>query len=545
MRKNIFYILLFTVLINNLGCTKKDADLVVINAKIYTADDNNSIAKSIAINKGKILEVSDKNLNDKYKTNEILDAKDKVMLPGLIDSHCHFYNLGLDQQVVDLRGTNSFDEIIDRLKIYDLKNDSDVILGRGWDQNDWETKKFPINTLLNENFSNKLVVLERIDGHAYIVNDNALNLAGIDENTLVKGGLVLLKDNKPTGVLIDAPMSMVDQVLPEKTIDEKVKALKKAEEISFSYGLTTVDDAGLNSGIINIIDSLHKINELKIKIYAMVSVSKKNIQEFKKSGKIKTPRLNVRSFKVYGDGALGSRGAALKKPYCDDPHNYGFLRTDLKDLKYYANEIAAMGFQMNTHAIGDSTVSVLLKEYQKVLNDIKDPRWRIEHSQVVDLDEFDLYNDKILPSVQPTHATSDMYWAYDRLGKRIEGAYAFKDLLSSSKRIALGTDFPVEKVNPFHTFYSSIERKDLNGYPENGFQVENALTREETLKGMTIWGAYFNFEEKEKGSIEKGKYADFVLIDQNIMEINPDKIPHTKVLKTFVNGELVYQNNAL
>ena len=545
MRKNIFYILLLAVLINNLGCTKKDADLVVINAKIYTADDNNSIAKSIAINKGKILEVSDKNLNDKYKTNEILDAKDKAMLPGLIDSHCHFYNLGLDQQVVDLRGTNSFDEIIDRLKIYDLKNDSDVILGRGWDQNDWETKKFPINTLLNENFSNKLVVLERIDGHAYIVNDNALNLAGIDENTLVKGGLVLLKDNKPTGVLIDAPMSMVDQVLPEKTIDEKVKALKKAEEISFSYGLTTVDDAGLNSGIINIIDSLHKINELKIKIYAMVSVSKKNIQEFKKSGKIKTPRLNVRSFKVYGDGALGSRGAALKKPYCDDPHNYGFLRTDLKDLKYYANEIAAMGFQMNTHAIGDSTVSVLLKEYQKVLNDIKDPRWRIEHSQVVDLDEFDLYNDKILPSVQPTHATSDMYWAYDRLGKRIEGAYAFKDLLSSSKRIALGTDFPVEKVNPFHTFYSSIERKDLNGYPENGFQVENALTREETLKGMTIWGAYFNFEEKEKGSIEKGKYADFVLIDQNIMEINPDKIPHTKVLKTFVNGELVYQNNAL
>ena len=545
MRKNIFYILLIAVLINNLGCTKKDADLVVINAKIYTADDNNSIAKSIAINKGKILEVSDKNLNDKYNTNEILDAKDKAMLPGLIDSHCHFYNLGLDQQVVDLRGTNSFDEIIDRLKIYDLKNDSDVILGRGWDQNDWETKKFPINTLLNENFSNKLVVLERIDGHAYIVNDNALNLAGIDENTLVKGGLVLLKDNKPTGVLIDAPMSMVDQVLPEKTIDEKVKALKKAEEISFSYGLTTVDDAGLNSGIINIIDSLHKINELKIKIYAMVSVSKKNIQEFKKSGKIKTPRLNVRSFKVYGDGALGSRGAALKKPYCDDPHNYGFLRTDLKDLKYYANEIAAMGFQMNTHAIGDSTVSVLLKEYQKVLSDIKDPRWRIEHSQVVDLDEFDLYNDKILPSVQPTHATSDMYWAYDRLGKRIEGAYAFKDLLSSSKRIALGTDFPVEKVNPFHTFYSSIERKDLNGYPENGFQVENALTREETLKGMTIWGAYFNFEEKEKGSIEKGKYADFVLIDQNIMEINPDKIPHTKVLKTFVNGELVYQNNAL
>ena len=231
----------------------------------------------------------------------------------------------------------------------------------------------------------------------------------------------------------------------------------------------------------------------------------------------------------------------MKKPYCDDPHNFGILRTDINDLKYYAKEIAKMGFQMNTHAIGDSTVSILLNEYQKVLSDIKDPRWRIEHSQVIDLNEFQLYNDKILPSIQPTHATSDMYWAYDRLGERIEGAYAFKDLLERSKRVALGTDFPVEKVNPFHTFYSSVERKDLDGYPENGFQMENALTREETLKGMTIWGAYFNFEENEKGSIEIGKSADFIVINQNIMEIDADKIPKTKVLKTFLDGKVVYQ----
>ena len=544
MKKNSIYIILLLLFIN-FGCTDKNANLVVINAKIYTASENNFVAKSLAVNDGKIIEVSKNNLNSKYNTDIVIDLEGKTILPGLIDSHCHFYNLGLDQQVVDLRGTNSFEEIIDRLKKYDLKNDSDVILGRGWDQNDWEIKKFPINTELNKYFKEKLVVLERIDGHAYIVNDNALKLAGIDEKTLVRGGLVLLKNNKPTGVLIDGPMSMIDQVLPEKTISEKVKALKKAEEISFSYGLTTVDDAGLNTEIIRIIDSLHKSNELKIKIYAMVSVSRKNIERFKKSGKIKTSKLNVRSFKVYGDGALGSRGAALKNPYCDDPHNYGFLRTDIKDLKYYAKEIAEMGFQMNTHAIGDSTVSVLLKQYNKVLKNIKDPRWRIEHSQVVDLKEFDLYNNKILPSVQPTHATSDMYWAYDRLGKRIEGAYAFRDLLSSSKKIALGTDFPVEKVNPFHTFYSSVERKDLNGYPRNGFQMENALTREETLKGMTIWGAYFNFEEHEKGSIEKGKSADFIVINQNIMEIDPEKIPHTKVLKTFIDGKLVYQNDDL
>ena len=539
---NYIFILL---LILNLGCTNNKADLIVINSKIYTANKSNEVAKSIAVRNGKIIDIDSINLDNKYEAKEILDANEKTILPGLIDSHCHFYNLGLDQQVVDLRGTTSFEEIIERLKVYDLNNESNVILGRGWDQNDWEIKQFPVNTQLNSIFKNKLVVLERIDGHAYIVNDNALQLAGIDENTLVRGGLVLLKNNKPTGVLIDAPMSMVDKVLPEKTTKEKVNALKEAEEISFSYGLTTVDDAGLGMEIIDLIDSLHKTNELKIKIYAMVSVSKTNIQKLKKSGKIKTPKLNVRSFKVYGDGALGSRGAALKKPYCDDPHNYGFLRTDIKDLKYYANEIANMGFQMNTHAIGDSTVSVLLKEYQKVLNDIDDPRWRIEHSQVVDLNEFNLYNDKILPSVQPTHATSDMYWAYDRLGERIEGAYAFKDLLSSSKRIALGTDFPVERVNPFHTFYSSIERKDLSGYPASGFQIENALSREETLKGMTIWGAYFNFEENEKGSIEKGKSADFIIIDQNIMEIEAAKIPNTKVLKTFVDGELVYQKDAL
>ena len=539
---NYIFILL---LILNLGCSNNKADLIVINSKIYTANKSNDVAKSIAVRNGKIIDIDSINLDNKYEAKEILDANEKTILPGLIDSHCHFYNLGLDQQVVDLRGTTSFEEIIERLKVYDLNNESNVILGRGWDQNDWEIKQFPVNTQLNSIFKNKLVVLERIDGHAYIVNDNALQLAGIDENTLVRGGLVLLKNNKPTGVLIDAPMSMVDKVLPEKTTKEKVNALKEAEKISLSYGLTTVDDAGLGMEIINLIDSLHKTNELKIKIYAMVSVSKTNIQKLKKSGKIKTPKLNVRSFKVYGDGALGSRGAALKKPYCDDPHNYGFLRTDIKDLKYYANEIANMGFQMNTHAIGDSTVSVLLKEYQKVLNDIDDPRWRIEHSQVVDLNEFNLYNDKILPSVQPTHATSDMYWAYDRLGERIEGAYAFKDLLSSSKRIALGTDFPVERVNPFHTFYSSIERKDLSGYPASGFQIENALSREETLKGMTIWGAYFNFEENEKGSIEKGKSADFIIIDQNIMEIEAAKIPNTKVLKTFVDGELVYQKDAL
>lgn len=519
---------------------KNEVDLVVINAKIYTVNNQFSIAKSMAIKNGEIIDVDTDNLDSKYNSKKIIDLAGQTIIPGIIDSHCHFYNLGLDQQVVDLRETKSFEEIIQRLKNYELKNDTDVILGRGWDQNDWDKKSFPVNTKLNEEFKDKLVVLERIDGHAYIVNDNVLQLSGIDKNTLVRGGLVLLKDDKPTGVLIDGPMSLVDQVLPEKTLNEKINALKQAEDICFSYGLTTVDDAGLSTNITSIIDSLHKSNDLKIKIYAMISVSRKNIEKFKKEGIYKSKKLNIRSFKVYGDGALGSRGAVLKNPYCDDPHNYGILRTSTEDLKFYAKEIANMGFQMNTHAIGDSTVSVLLNEYKKVLHAIDDPRWRIEHSQVVDVNEFELYNNKILPSIQPTHATSDMYWAYDRLGTRIKGAYAFKNLLKSSGKVALGTDFPVEKVNPFHTFYSSVERKDLKGYPENGFQMENSLSREETLKGMTIWGAYFNFEDHEKGSLEIGKSADFVVLNQNIMEIEAELIPKTEVVYTFLDGELVY-----
>ena len=453
--KSKLFFLIAIFLIISFG--KNEVDLVVINAKIYTVNDQFSIAKSMAIKNGEIIDIDTDNLDSKYNYKKIIDLDGQTIIPGIIDSHCHFYNLGLDQQVVDLRETKSFDEIIQRLKNYELNNDTDVIMGRGWDQNDWDKKSFPVNTKLNEEFKNKLVVLERIDGHAYIVNDNVLELSGIDKNTLVRGGLVLLKDDKPTGVLIDGPMSLVDQVLPEKTLNEKINALKRAEEICFSYGLTTVDDAGLSTNITSIIDSLHKSNDLKIKIYAMISVSKKNIEKFKKEGRYKSKKLNIRSFKVYGDGALGSRGAVLKNPYCDDPHNYGILRTSADDLKYYAKEIAEMGFQMNTHAIGDSTVSVLLNEYKKVLSEIDDPRWRIEHSQVVDMNEFELYNDKILPSIQPTHATSDMYWAYDRLGSRIKGAYAFKDLLKSSNRVALGTDFPVEKVNPFHTFYSSVE----------------------------------------------------------------------------------------
>ena len=276
----------------------------------------------------------------------------------------------------------------------------------------------------------------------------------------------------------------------------------------------------------------------------MVSNSPNNVNYLLENGPIKTPLLNVRSVKVYGDGALGSRGATLKKPYSDQKNNFGKLVTSPMELKNLALKLANSEIQMNTHAIGDSTISLLLNTYNEVLKKKKDPRWRIEHAQIIDLADMEGFNNKILPSVQPTHATSDMYWAEDRVGpKRIKGAYAYKTLLKKSNVIGLGTDFPVEKVNPFHTFYASTSRKDLNSYPENGFEIENSLSREETLKGMTIWAAFLNFEEKEKGSIEVGKYADFIVIDRDIMKVDLLSSAKTKVLKTFLSGNLVYSNS--
>jgi predicted amidohydrolase YtcJ len=274
-----------------------------------------------------------------------------------------------------------------------------------------------------------------------------------------------------------------------------------------------------------------------MRIYAMVSVSDDHIDYYTNKGIIKTDRLNVRSFKVYADGALGSRGAAMKAEYSDHANHFGAMVTPFDKLDDYARRIAKSEYQMNTHAIGDSANYVMLKTYKDVLEGQEDRRWRIEHAQIIDVNDLHYFNN-IVPSVQPTHATSDMYWAEDRIGpQRMVGAYAFKDLLNTYGTVALGTDFPVEKVSPFLTFYAAVARQDLDKFPEGGFQMENALTREETLKGMTIWAAHSNFEENEKGSIEVGKYADFIVLNKDIMQVEIDEIPAIKVLETYINGE--------
>lgn len=533
--------ILLLLIIAGISCTKKEkVDTIVINANIYTVNDNFDKAEAFAIKDGKIVAVgTTQNIQAKYAATYVNDAKGKTIIPGFIDAHCHFYGLGLQQQKVDLTDTKSFDEVVQRIVDFQKENSAIYITGRGWDQNDWEVKEFPTKEKLDELFPSTPIAIRRIDGHALLANQAAIDLAGVTINTPFSGGEILQKNEKLTGIFIDAPMDLITSKIPEPSKNENIEALKDAERICFDLGLTTIDDAGLSKETIELIDSLQKAGTLKIRIYAMVSASDENIDYYAKKGIIKTDRLNVRSFKVYADGALGSRGAAMKKPYSDQHKHFGALVTPLDKLQEYAEKIAATDFQMNTHAIGDSANFVMLKTYKEVLKEKKDSRWRIEHAQIVDPADFD-YFENILPSVQPTHATSDMYWAQDRIGaERMKGAYAYKDLLKTYGKIALGTDFPVEKVSPLLTFYAAIARKDLNNYPENGFQIENALTREETLKGMTIWAAYANFEENEKGSIEVGKMADFIVLDKNIMEMEVDKIPTINVDETYIGGEKV------
>lgn len=540
--KGSFYITVYIVGILLTSCQTK-VDLIVHNAKVYTLNQNNSEVTAFVVNDGKFIDVGGEELLNQYAAKKVLDLQSLPVYPAFIDSHCHFLSLGLNMQTVDLTGTSSFEEVLERIDRFAQKKELNAIIGRGWDQNDWKSKKFPTKERLDKMFPNIPVALTRIDGHALLANQKALDLAGITEDTVIEGGEVIKENGKLTGVLVDAPMRLVKNILPKPTTEDKIKALQDAEEIAFANGLTTVSEAGLDKEDIFLIDSLQKQGLLKMRIYAMVSNTPENLAYYLKTGPYKTDKLNVRSFKVYADGALGSRGAALKESYSDLENHYGAFITPKDSIESLAYQLAATQFQMNTHAIGDDANFAVLNAYQKALVFSDDPRWRIEHAQVLDTVDLSLFNRKILPSVQPTHATSDMYWAEDRLGKdRLHGAYAYKAMLDKSGRIALGTDFPVEGVSPFNTFYAAITRMDSKEFPEGGYLPENKLTPQDALRGMTIWGAYANFEEKEKGSIEVGKVADFVILDRDILRAKPTRILKARVVATLMNGEIVYSN---
>ncbi|EMQ94852.1 hypothetical protein D778_00212 [Xanthomarina gelatinilytica] len=518
---------------------KQQVDTLVVNANVYTVNSNFDKAEAFAIKDGKFFQVgTSKDLQNTFEADTIIDAKGQAVFPGFIDAHCHFYGLGMNLQKVDLRGTTSFDEVMKRVLDYQNERQAEFIIGRGWDQNDWEDKKFPNKKLLDALFPDTPVALTRIDGHAMLCNQAALDLANITKETKIDGGEIIIEDGELTGVLIDNPMELVEAIFPKPNRELQINALLDAQNICTNLGLTTVSDAGLHREVIELMDSLQQTGDLHMRVYAMVSNTKDNLDYYLTKGKIKTDQLNVQSVKVYADGALGSRGAALKAPYSDKDHHFGAMVIGLEDFKALASRIEAANYQMNTHAIGDSANRFVLKTYEKTLQGETDRRWRVEHAQIITNNDFELFkNENIIPSIQPTHATSDMYWAEDRLGaERIKGAYAYKTLLNASGKVALGTDFPVEQVSPFLTFYAAVSRQDVKGYPEGGFNMQDGLSREETLKGMTIWAAYANFEEDEKGSIEVGKFADFIILDQDIMTTDVKNIPNIKVEQTYIGG---------
>ncbi|HET7898325.1 MAG TPA: amidohydrolase, partial [Flavisolibacter sp.] len=356
---------------------------------------------------------------------------------------------------------------------------------------------------LDELFPANPVFLTRVDGHAAVANTAALKMAGVTKQSKITGGDVEVKNGQLTGILVDKATGLVSAKIPAPSLATLQNALLDAQQNCFAVGLTTVDDCGISYEAAQLMNSLQKEGKLKMRIYAMLSDDAANYRFAKQNGKIKTPFLHVASFKVYADGALGSRGAALLHPYADRPDWSGFLLSSQQHFDSVAAVIYNMGWQMNTHAIGDSGNRTILSIYGKYLKGQNDRRWRIEHAQVINRADFDLFGRySIVPSVQPTHATSDMYWAEQRLGpERIKGAYAYEQLLNQNGWLPLGTDFPVEDISPFKTFYAAVFRQDAKGYPAGGFQPENALSRKDAIRGMTIWAAKSNFEEAEKGSL--------------------------------------------
>jgi predicted amidohydrolase YtcJ len=538
--------LLPILLLLSFACKQKEynADMLVKNAMVYTVDSSFTTANAFVVNAGKIIAVgSADTLEQKYIAREVIDAGGKTVYPGFIDAHSHFYSYGLSLQEVKLENTKSWQEIVDSVNAYSRKNPEGWIIGRGWDQNKWKIKDFPNKAKLDSIFPVRPVMLTRIDGHAILVNQAALNIAGIKPGQIIPGGKIETINGKLTGLLVDNAVGLVRRKIPAPTDPVIQSAFLDAQSNCFAVGLTTVEDCGLPYTMVNTIAQLQHKGALKMRMYVMLSDSPDNYDYLFKRGVYKTPGLDVRSFKMYADGALGSRGACLLQPYSDQKNWRGFLLSSQQHFMDVAKKLVGKGFQLCTHAIGDSANRVILKIYASVLKGKNDRRWRIEHAQVLSPDDIKLFGEySIIPSVQPTHATSDMYWAGTRLGKkRLKSSYAYKQLLEQNGWLPLGTDFPVENINPMYTFYAAVERKDLKGYPKSGFQPENALTREQALRGITIWAAKANFEEKEKGSIEPGKYADFVILDNDIMKIDGAALPNVKVLKTYINGEKVYE----
>lgn len=534
---------LFALLLGNPPEDKIECDRIIINARIYTVDSAFSMATAMAIDDGYIMEVgkTDSVLAHYWSLN-VTDLEGKSVYPGFIDGHCHFLEYGIEQSNTDLRGTTSFYEVVERIKKHEIAKTGGWIIGRGWDQNDWEIKEFPTREALDKEFPSTPVYLERVDGHAALLNGRALELVGITPTSTIAGGVVEVKQGKCTGILLDNAMELAKKKMPTKSKTFLTNAIIRAQEDCFAVGLTSVQDAGLELHELMTMKAAAESGKMRMRVYAMALPDTKTFDYFVENGQIVTDRFTVRSFKFYGDGALGSRGAGLLQPYSDDPYNTGIFYFSPDSLRYMAQRVYNNGFQLCTHAIGDSANRLVLNTYAEILQGPNDLRWRVEHCQVVDkadISKFGKYD--ILPSVQPTHATSDMYWAAERLGpERMKNAYAYKELMKQNGMYIGGSDFPVEHIDPLYGFYAAVARKDRKNYPDKGFQKDNAVLRTDALKAMTIWAAYGAFEESVKGSLEANKYADFVILDKDILSVPEPELLNVKVLETVIGGETVY-----
>jgi hypothetical protein len=529
-------------------------DLILTGGRVYTADINNPTAEAIAIQGERILAVGTNDRIDALRGEgtRVIELDGKTVIPGLIDSHVHLLSLGYALQRLDFVGTTSLERIVE---MTEAKADSTPagqwILGRGWDQNDWEVKDFPTHAALSAAVPDRPVWLTRIDGHAAYANAAAMRLAGVTRDTPDPDGGRILRDaaGEPTGVFIDRAMELVEPHIPEPSDAQMREALDLAVAECLKHGLTSVHDAGVGPRELALYEKAIDEGAFDFRVYAMIHADYPDaIRENFLAGPLigyGNHRLTIRAIKVVIDGALGSRGAALLADYSDDPGNRGLPVTKPETLRELTIQALLSGYQVACHAIGDAGNRMALDQFANAIEETgrTGGRLRVEHAQVVALEDIPRFAQLgVIPSMQATHATSDMYWAEERVGpERIKGAYAWRRFLDRGLRIANGSDFPVEGVNPLWGFYAAIARQDRAGWPEGGWMPDQRMTREEALRSWTLDAAFAAFEEEIKGSIEAGKLADLVVLDKNIMEIPPPEILETRVEMTMLGGKVVYQ----
>jgi predicted amidohydrolase YtcJ len=528
------------------------ADVVVLNGRIYTADAARPIVQAMAIRDGRVVFTGDAaGARALVGANtRTVDLAGRTVIPGMTDAHAHVVGLGDKLQSVDLVETKSYDEVIARVVERARETPKGQwILGRGWDQNDWGNTSWPTHDALSRAVPDHPVLLTRVDGHAVLANAAAMRAANLTRATPSPTGGEIIKDaqGNPTGVLVDNAENLVARAVPAPSRAQVKEMISDAIAEMHRWGLTGVHDAGASGQTLELYEELGREGKLNIRLYAMISDHQPTIEAWFRRGPLVggyDGMLWVRSIKLYQDGALGSRGAALLEPYSDAPTN-GLLVSPAAHIKEVASRALVAGFQVNTHAIGDRGNRLVLDSYEAALKErpTADHRFRIEHAQILHSDDIPRFAQLgVIPSMQASHQTSDMYWAGNRLGEgRLRGAYAWRSLLNTNVVIPNGSDFPVEYVNPLISFNASVARQDANGWPAGGWYPEQRMTREEALLSMSLWAAYAGFQEQELGSLTPGKHADFVVLDRDIMRVPTSDILGTQVLSTWVGGRAVYE----